>query len=338
MDLLDRYLHAVRFWLPKAQRQDIIAELSEDIRSEVEEKEAGLGRKLGDGELAAILKRRGSPFAVAQSYLPQRHLIGPALYPIYLFVLKLVALFYLVPWLAVWTVLVLFVPSYRAQHPGPELVETLGTLWRIALFVFAMVTIGFTVAERVRQKVARPDRWDPRRLPRVRDARRIPRSTSVADIVFGVIFLLFWLGALRFPEIIVQGTPPAPLSLGPVWRSFRLGYYWPVAALALVNVALGCANLIRRQWSRLRLGIRAAVNAVSAAIMALVLAAHWVEVKAQWAMVTASNVAPPGVVTAERWINLSVFATLLIAAVICAGECAWEIRRIVQMRKAQKPN
>jgi hypothetical protein len=39
MELLDRYLQAVKFWLPKAQKQDIIEELSEDIRSQVEEKE-----------------------------------------------------------------------------------------------------------------------------------------------------------------------------------------------------------------------------------------------------------------------------------------------------------
>lgn len=29
MELLDRYLQAVKFWLPKKQQQDIIAELSD---------------------------------------------------------------------------------------------------------------------------------------------------------------------------------------------------------------------------------------------------------------------------------------------------------------------
>ncbi len=52
MDLLDRYLQAVKFWLPKNQKQDIIAELSEDIRSQVEDREAELGRKLNESELA----------------------------------------------------------------------------------------------------------------------------------------------------------------------------------------------------------------------------------------------------------------------------------------------
>jgi hypothetical protein len=70
-------LQAVKFWLPKAQKQDITAELAEDIRSHIDEKEA-------------------------ERYLPQRHLIGPVLFPIYRFVLKLVLFVYLVPWLVVW--------------------------------------------------------------------------------------------------------------------------------------------------------------------------------------------------------------------------------------------
>ena len=44
MELLDRYLQAVRFWLPKAQQNDIIAELGDDIRSQIEDKESALGR------------------------------------------------------------------------------------------------------------------------------------------------------------------------------------------------------------------------------------------------------------------------------------------------------
>ena len=53
MDLLERYLQAVKFWLPGKQRHDILAELSEDIRSEIEDKEAALGRPVGSAELEA---------------------------------------------------------------------------------------------------------------------------------------------------------------------------------------------------------------------------------------------------------------------------------------------
>lgn len=42
--LIDRYLRAVREQLPRGQQDDIIGELSEDLRSQVEDREAELGR------------------------------------------------------------------------------------------------------------------------------------------------------------------------------------------------------------------------------------------------------------------------------------------------------
>ncbi len=40
MGLVDRYLRAVRFWLPKkAKQEDLLAELGEDLRSQIEAKE-----------------------------------------------------------------------------------------------------------------------------------------------------------------------------------------------------------------------------------------------------------------------------------------------------------
>lgn len=71
MQLLNRYLAAVGFWLPKAQRKDILAELSEAIQSQIDEKEAELGRGLHEAEMEAILKAWGSPVLVAERYLPQ---------------------------------------------------------------------------------------------------------------------------------------------------------------------------------------------------------------------------------------------------------------------------
>lgn len=49
MELLDRYLHAVKFWLPRQHQEDLAAELREDIQSQIEEKEAALGRAGGAG-------------------------------------------------------------------------------------------------------------------------------------------------------------------------------------------------------------------------------------------------------------------------------------------------
>ena len=115
MELVDRYLQAVKFWLPREQQEDIARELSEDILSQVEEQERGLGRLMTPAEIEAVLKRRGRPFVVANGYLPQRQLIGPLLFPIYALVLKIIGLVYVLPWIIVWTFLLAFAPSYRGH-------------------------------------------------------------------------------------------------------------------------------------------------------------------------------------------------------------------------------
>ena len=66
MELIDRYLQAVRFWLPKSQH-DLALELAEDLHSQVEAKKAELGRPLDEGEVSAILRECGRPAGQYQS-------------------------------------------------------------------------------------------------------------------------------------------------------------------------------------------------------------------------------------------------------------------------------
>ena len=60
LELVDRYLQAVRFWLPKTSRQqDLVAELGEDLRSQIEETEMEIGRPLDKKEIADTLAAVG---------------------------------------------------------------------------------------------------------------------------------------------------------------------------------------------------------------------------------------------------------------------------------------
>ena len=90
MELLEQYLKTVRANLPKSQQDDIIRELSENIRAQMEDREASLGRPLTQAEQEAILKAHGHPMAVAsrfrgeqRSFTFGRQWIGPELFPIY---------------------------------------------------------------------------------------------------------------------------------------------------------------------------------------------------------------------------------------------------------------
>ena len=89
MNLVDQYLRAVSILLPKAHREDIVAELRDTILSRIEAREAELGRPLTDDETEAVLREVGHPLVVAARYRegPQ-HVVGPAIYPYWAFAVK----------------------------------------------------------------------------------------------------------------------------------------------------------------------------------------------------------------------------------------------------------
>src|SRR5262249_52653448 len=139
MELLDRYLQAVRFWLPKAHQNDIIEELRDDLSSQIEDKESSLGRAITEDELAAILQHAGHPMRVAARYQKQQTLVGPELFPLYKFVLMIVALGYLVPWVMAWLARIAwaaFAPaSYRPSH-ALTMISGFGSAFTTLLIIF----------------------------------------------------------------------------------------------------------------------------------------------------------------------------------------------------------
>jgi HAAS domain-containing protein len=309
MKLLDRYLKSVGWWLPKGQREDILAELSEDIRSQIDDRQIELGRELSDDEVAAILERLGRPEVVAQRYLPQSYLIGPAMFPLYRFVLKLVLLVYLVPGLLVWLSLAIFDSSYRAAHPGFGLLGGLESLWHTALSAFTFITVGFALVEWSRAQAGKPKEWGARELPEVRDEDRIPRSESLGELAGHLVFLLWWLDVLPSPSV-----PDLRLTLAPIWHTLS----WPILLLALAGAALADVNLVHPYWTRRRAAVSLAIDSASVVLLLLLLrAGTLIEVALPGQpMATLEDVAK--LELSARWINLSMAVTLAVIAVLCA--------------------
>src|SRR5215469_4549610 len=145
-ELVDRYLQAVRFWMPKSRRQDeLLAELGEDLRSQIEEKEGELGRTLDNEEVSSILKRCGVPVTVASRLGPKRHLIGPTLFPIYIFVLKMVLFWILIP---VFVFIVAPTNAVRSGEWGTAIAATIGDLWSGLFIAAGVITLVFAILER----------------------------------------------------------------------------------------------------------------------------------------------------------------------------------------------
>lgn len=243
MELVDRYLQAVRFWLPKSRHQeDLIAELGEDLRSQVEAKEDELGRPLDQAEVSAILKACGNPMVVGSRLAPPRYLIGPALFPIYVFVLKMVLVAILVP-----VFLFILGPINFANSGGDwgqAILSTIGGLWSGGFIAAAIITLVFAVLERTHAVTKWDCKWDPSKLPPVEaHKRKTSFAQTASELVFNV-FGLVWLLLIPHHPFMILGPAAAVLKPAPLWNQF----YLPIVLIAGFNIARLAIVLARPQW------------------------------------------------------------------------------------------
>lgn len=243
MELVDRYLQAVRFWLPKSRNQDdLIAELGEDLRSQIEEKENELGRPLDQGEVGEILKRCGSPMVVGSRLGPSRSLIGPVLYPTYLFVLKMVLFWIMVP---VFIFILGPINVANSSDWGTAIASTIGQLWS-GLFISAgIITLVFAIVERTQAVTSAACKWDPDKLPPL---EKPERKTSLAHTASELIFNVFgfvWLLLVPHHLWMLLGPAASFLKPAPMWHSF----YVPVLLLAVWAIARLAIIVAKPQWN-----------------------------------------------------------------------------------------
>lgn len=318
MEVLDRYLKAVSSWLPRAQQADIVAEIGEDLRSEIEEKERTLGHALDEAELCAVLERRGHPMWVAEGYLPQRHLIGPAMLPHYLRALKVA-----VPCVFAVFVVLYVVFSRVVTTMPPALAHPGFWIWQFGLWSFAYVglfTTIFALVERSQARARVTGHWDPRdpnALPAAptdpqAKARRELRVHASADIVADVLVLSWWLGAHS------AAVPELGIVLTPVWQAL----HWPIAVLLVASTGVALADAIRPSWSRPRLVAHLLVDAFTLVVTGILLAAG------SWVDVTSAAIPADKAAFLEKWLNLIWLQVLVVIAVVYAVRVFRTARRL----------
>jgi len=332
MDLLDRYLQAVKWWLPAAQKEDIATELREDLQSQIDDRGSALGREPNDSEIAEILKRCGRPILVAGRYLPQQCLIGPAVYPIYRAVLKTAAIIGVVSWtMSGIARIALF---QHAASFGEMFSATMEALWQFGLVAFAAITAVFAAIDRTQTGAGGADAWSPGSLPRVRDPKRIPRVGSVVEMALSVMFLTWWADLAAGIPVWNLGRSGARWSAGPLWHEFHARLYWPFIGLGAIALAVSAVNLLRPYWTRVRLAIRAASDLAAAALVSIVIAPHAPAVRAQAAAIRASR-RGAGELPIASVIDVLVFLTFAAAVLVCVCQAIYEVWRIGALRRVE---
>ena len=259
MDLLDRYLAAVRKYLPWQRQDDIIAELRANLESQLEDKEAELGRPLTKAEMEGWLKAFGSPIEVAARYQPQRYLIGPILFPFYWFVLRMA-----VPWALAIYAIVMVVQMFAAQEPSASaLLEALLSVPEVLLTTATWVTLVFVAIEFAAGRSPALFQgtplaacgWSPGTLPpagnQTFDGQK-PRSyaQAVAEVVFGFIFLV-WLLLIPQHPFLWLGPGAALLKSSPFQAApVVVPFYWTVVAMNILQWGWRVESLWSGRWQR----------------------------------------------------------------------------------------
>lgn len=252
MDMLDRYLQAVRFFLPAQQQDDIVRELSENLISQMEDREEELGRPLDEAEQAAILRQHGHPMCVAGRYRSQQQLIGPMFFPLYLFVLKAgLGIALLV------TVVLAVVTAALHGDPVRHAVQAMLAFAGRGLAVFAWTTLVFAALDIAQARLRVLNDWDPRSLPKVtRHEDQIPRLRTLCELFF-VLVGAVWLLLLPNAPFLILGPAAAIVDFGPVWRLV----YPPMLLLTFATAVVHIVDFVRPYWTRARALLRLAISA-----------------------------------------------------------------------------
>ena len=321
MELIERYLQAVSAWLPRAQRDDIIRELSEELRSQAEEREEALGRPLDQREQESILKPFGHPMLLAARYRPQRALIGSAILPFYWFVLKVSLAGMVLVHVIAATVLL------ATGKPVNQVVSALVTLpIGPGVMVFGWVTLAFAVFDRHMPRLPFIAGWTPGSLPPLQKPPAGPSRVSLAcEILFSTAFIVWWTAVPSHPWLIF-GPASVVLELAPVWQSL----YVPILLVASAGLIVQWIVLLRPNWLALRSIAKIVGHVVSLVMIALFLRAGDLVVAAETAMPAEGGVAPA--------INLAARIGLISTFIVLLFEVGREVFRLARRHQRTLPS
>jgi hypothetical protein len=244
MDLVERYLLNVRTYLPRQGKDDLVTELGGNIRAQVEDREAALGRPLSEEEQSAVLRAHGRPLLVAGHYRSDgrrlvlgREVIGPALFPFFRISLLAAG--------AITGLVLAFGASASMLGLGRPVpwfrtaVFYLSLQLGIATAVFAGMEVWF-------RRTAQT--WDPRRLPVPRKPATpgFLRTRALLQLLATGVFLWIW-AAIPDP-LPLLGPGLADLRPGPAWRLLYLG----VMASTVLSLVGPTLTVVRPEWRRFR--------------------------------------------------------------------------------------
>jgi hypothetical protein len=310
-ELVERYIYDVTRRLPEKERLEVRRELEASIADMLPDSPCGQ-------DVIDALTKLGAPRALAEQYRQHpRYLVSPAMFELYMSVLKITV--------AAASAVFACVGAFTALSSDSisGVIEAIiSSAVYGALQAAFWVTVGFAIAERHGVK---PKPWAVSDLPRLPDQKgvKIPRSSSIAGIALSVIFTALpimmilrgeWLIVLsRRSEVIV------PFSQAALIRS--------IPYIVLLGIAVLSINILKLCWARWNMPLLAAnltYNVAWASIAIYIL--HWPDLFSDELISFANTLAADTGSFSHAWqSNAVLFFTVVFAAVALfdIGQSAW---------------
>lgn len=310
-ELLELYLAAVAASLPRSQQDDIIAELRDLLLTKIEAREAALGRALTRQEGEALLNDFGHPLEVAGRYARTQHLIGPAIYPFYIYGLK--AVLAIVAAIGVIGLLLNLIITGRGGFPVWNLAPSL-------LIAFAAVTLTSALIERFGKGVRYLRPWRPGQFPSPAPRRGRKACNVLVEAALNAVVLVWWVSFFThtFPGVL-GFTGGMRMVFAPIWNQL----YWPIAILFAVQTGLNLYEFLLPGRYRLHAALRIAVRLCMVPVMLILAqAGHWFDVTIPGQVEAAATLETQ----IDRWLPIGIAIALLIILIETACD-AWRLLR-----------
>jgi hypothetical protein len=207
MNLIDTYVTEVGRRLPRKNRADIEAEIRSILQDMLDERSQKTGKTVDDEMTLEVLKAYGAPEKIAATYLGERYLIGPRLYPIFMLVLRIVLMV-----TGILAAIGLGIAVYQTTLTPLNAFDTVikaivnfGTSVMIALgnivLIFAILEWAlFRAGGKMDIKgLPKEKEWDPRSLTKVSTPNQVKMGETIVEIVgcFAAIVIFNF-----YPQII----------------------------------------------------------------------------------------------------------------------------------------
>lgn len=204
MNLIDRYVAEVgKHLLLVKGRKDIENELRSTLEDMLEERASKSGKPADEAMQMEMLKEYGAPHKVAETYNPNPYLIGPRIFPFFMFILKIVV--------AAVTLGLTIATGIQIMSASPmtavDLLSTIGkgllNIVSACIAAFGNLALVFALIERYAPasefKMDEEKGWDPASLKKEPE----PHDVKIWEPMLAIVFTFIALSIFNFnPQLI----------------------------------------------------------------------------------------------------------------------------------------